>query len=59
MDKILPGMKTHIVAMLAIVIGIIEVVTGNATGWHAIVDNANLLLGGLGLSTLRIGIATK
>ena len=59
MSNILPGMKTHVVAILMVIVGIMEVMQGTQSGWLAIADNANLILNGLGLSALRIGIATK
>ena len=55
----LPGMKTHIVAVLMLAVGIIQAATGDAAGWAAIAENLNWFLQAAGLSALRLGVAKR
>ena len=53
----LAGYKSYIVAGLLALVGIINGLTGDASGWQAVMDNALIILNGLGLATLRAGVA--
>ena len=53
----LVGKKSYIIAALMIVIGVINMLTGDTTGMPMIMDNAMVLLNGFGLATLRAGVA--
>lgn len=53
----LAGKKTYIVSGLMILVGLINGLTGDASAWQGIMDNAMVLLNGLGLSALRKGIS--
>lgn len=55
--KLLSGKKTYIVAGLMILIGLVNALTGDASAWQGVMDNAMILLNGFGLSTLRAGIS--
>ncbi len=57
----LKGRKTYIVAVLMIIVGLVEGLTGE-TGivgfdWGGIWNNAQIILTGFGLAGLRKGIA--
>ena len=56
MLNFLPGSKTYIIATLMLIVGIINMLTGDATGWAMIAENGNIVLEGLGLGALRKGI---
>lgn len=51
--NMLAGKKTYIVAFAMLVVGVVEMLTGDATGWAMIAENAEIILVGLGLSGLR------
>ncbi len=51
----LSGKKTYIVAGLMVIVGIVEGLTGG--GWGGVMENALVILNGLGLGTLRAGVA--
>lgn len=53
----LSGKKTYIVSFLLVLVGIIEGLTGG--GWQGVLDNALVILNGIGLGTLRAGVAKK
>ena len=53
----LKGKKTYIIAVLMLAVGIINVLTGDASGWQAIQDNAEILLGAGAFAALRNGIS--
>jgi len=55
----LSGKRTYIVAALMILAGIVNGLTGEAGAWQGVMDNALVILNGLGLGTLRAGIANK
>ena len=52
----LPGKKTYIVAAAMLVVGVVNMLTGDATGWGMIASNSEILLEGLGLAGLRKGV---
>ena len=54
MQNILPGMKTYLVALGVVLVGVGGYFHGDLTAMAAV----NQILAGLGLSALRIGIAT-
>ena len=53
MEK-LKGKKTYIIAALMVLVGVINMATGDASGMAMITDNMEVLLG-LGLAALRDG----
>lgn len=55
----LSGKRTYIVAALMVLIGLVNGLTGEAGAWQGVVDNALVILNGLGLGALRVGIANK
>ena len=55
--NILSGYKTHIIAGLMILIGIVNALTGDASAWQGVMNNALILLNGFGLSALRAGVS--
>lgn len=55
----LPGKKTYIIAAAMLVVGIVNMLTGETTGWAMIMENSEILLEGLGLAGLRKGVASK
>jgi hypothetical protein len=52
----LSGKKTHIVAFLLVLVGLVQGLTGDAGAWQGVLDNALIILNGLGLSALRAGV---
>jgi len=52
----LVGYKTYIVALAMMIVGITNMLTGEASGWAMIAENADLLLEGAGLGALRKGV---
>jgi len=50
--SMLKGKKTYIIAFLMVVIGVINMATGDASGMAIISENMEVLLG-LGLAALR------
>lgn len=52
----LEGKKTYIVACLLLMVGLVNMLSGDATGWAMIQENAEILLGSAGLASLRAGI---
>ena len=52
----LKGKKTYIVAALMLLVGLAHGLTGDATGWAILWDNAQIILTGLGLAGLRAGV---
>jgi len=60
MKQYLSGKKTYIVAGLMVFIGFINLVTGDLTLQQFIASpDLHLVLEGMGVSTLRLGIAKK
>jgi len=58
--KILSGKKAHITAGLMVCIGIINLISGDLTLQQLIASpDLHLVLEGMGISTLRLGIAKK
>jgi hypothetical protein len=53
MPNILSGKKTYIVAVAMLVVGLVNMLTGDVTGWAMIAENSEIILTGLGLSGLR------
>ena len=53
----LSGYKTYIVAVLMLGVALVNVVTGDASAMAGVVENAQLILEGLGFATVRAGIA--
>jgi hypothetical protein len=53
----LSGKKTYIVAVLMVLIGLVNGLTGEVGAWQGVMDNILTILGGLGLSSLRAGVA--
>jgi len=51
------GKKTYLVAGLLILVGLVQALSGEVGAWQGIMDNALILLNGLGLATLRAGVA--
>ena len=54
---IFKGKKTHIVALLLLAVGIVNMLSGDATGLPMIMEQAPILLNAFGLSALRAGVA--
>jgi len=48
----LQGKKTYIVAALMCLVGIVNMMSGDASGWAMISENSEILMG-LGLAALR------
>lgn len=55
--EFLKGKKTHIIAVLMMLVGVIQMLTGEATGLPMIMEHGMTVLEGFGLSTLRAGVA--
>ena len=55
----LRGMKTYIIAALMGIAGVVQILTGDISGWAAIADNLNIFLEALGLGALRAGVAKR
>jgi hypothetical protein len=53
----LAGKKTYIVALLMILVGLVNALTGDTTAWQGIMDNAMILLSGTGFAALRAGVS--
>ena len=53
----LSGKKTYIISVLMILVGIVQGLTGEVGAWQGVLDNALIILNGLGLSALRAGVA--
>lgn len=56
MLNFLPGKKTYIVAAAMMVVGVVNMLTGDATGWAIIADNFQIIGEGLGFMAVRKGI---
>jgi len=56
MTGALKGKKTYIVAGLMILVGIANAMSGDVTALQGIMDNAMIILNGLGFSAVRHGI---
>tara|TARA_Y100000310_G_scaffold106257_1_gene104751 strand:- start:91 stop:264 length:174 start_codon:yes stop_codon:yes gene_type:complete len=56
MMTMLRGKKTYIVAALMLLVGLVHGLTGDATGWAILWDNAQIILTGAGLAGLRAGV---
>lgn len=54
--EFLKGRKTYLIAALMILVGVINALTGDAGGWQMVMDNAMIVLGGLGFAGIRAGI---
>jgi hypothetical protein len=55
--NILVGKKSFIVAALMLAVGLVNMLTGDASGMPMIMDNAMILLNGFGLAALRAGVS--
>lgn len=53
----LSGQKTYLVAALMVLVGIVNALTGDSGAWQGILDNALIILNGLGMGALRAGVA--
>ena len=53
----LSGQKTYVVAALMVIVGLVNALTGDAGAWQGILDNALIILNGLGMGALRAGVA--
>jgi hypothetical protein len=56
MGRFLRGKKTYIVAGLMLLVGVVQAFSGDASGWPMLMDNAQIILTGLGLAGLRAGV---
>ena len=54
--EILRGRKTYIIAALMVAIGLINGLTGDASGWTTVWGELQTILTGFGLAGLRAGI---
>tara|TARA_Y100000310_G_scaffold332879_1_gene409304 strand:- start:2363 stop:2533 length:171 start_codon:yes stop_codon:yes gene_type:complete len=52
----LKGKKTYMIAFLMVLVGLIQALTGEADAIQGIMDNAMILLSGLGFGALRAGV---
>jgi|6_EtaG_2_1085325.scaffolds.fasta_scaffold00486_15 hypothetical protein len=52
------GKKTYLVAALLVLVGLVNALSGEIGAWQGVMDNALILLNGLGLGFLRAGIAS-
>jgi len=60
LSKFLSGKKAHITAGLMVCIGVINLISGDLTLQQLIASpDLHLVLEGMGISTLRLGIAKK
>ncbi len=57
MMNFLKGKKSYIIAGLMVLIGLVKVFTGEAGALDGLIENAQLLLNGVGFATVRAGIA--
>lgn len=55
--NVLSGYKTYIVSALMVLVGLVNVLTGDVSGWDTISNNGQLLLEGLGIAALRAGVS--
>jgi|TARA_Y100000310_G_scaffold263133_1_gene273156 hypothetical protein len=55
--EFLRNKKTNIIALLMVVVGVVQGLTGDVAAWQGVMDNAVLILNGLGLGALRAGVA--
>ncbi len=57
----LKGKKTYVIAVLMILVGVVNGLTGDAGvagfDWGGIWSNAQIILGGFGLGALRAGVS--
>ena len=53
----LQGKKTYIVAVLMLLVGLINALTGDVAAFQGVWENAQILLIALGLGALRSGVA--
>lgn len=49
----LAGKKTYIIAVAMLIVGLVNMLTGDASGWAMIAENSEIILTGLGLGGLR------
>jgi hypothetical protein len=56
METMLKGKKSYIVAILMLAVGVVNMLTGDASGTQMVMDNAMVLLNGAGLMALRAGV---
>jgi len=54
----LSGKKTYIIAILMIAVGVVQGLTGDASAWQGVMDNAMIILNGAGFAAVRAGIAS-
>jgi len=52
----LKGKKSYIVACLLIAVGVVKIVTGDATGWEAIMQNIDVILAGTGVAAIKAAV---
>ena len=55
----LQGKKTYIVAVLMLIVGLINALTGDVAAFQGVWENAQILLTALGLGALRSGVANS
>mgnify|MGYP003149479911 FL=1 len=53
----LSGKKTYIVAALMVAVGIVQGLTGEVAAWQGVIDNALIILNGVGFAAIRAGVA--
>ena len=51
------GKKTYIVAALMVAVGIVQGLTGEVAAWQGVIDNALIILNGVGFAAIRAGVA--
>jgi hypothetical protein len=54
--EMLKGKKTYIVAFLMVLVGLVQALSGEGDALQGILDNAMILLSGLGFGALRAGV---
>ena len=53
----LSGKKTYIIAALMVAVGIVQGLTGEVAAWQGVIDNALIILNGVGFAAIRAGVA--
>jgi len=53
----LSGKKTYIIATLMVAVGIVQGLTGEVAAWQGVIDNALIILNGVGFAAIRAGVA--
>jgi hypothetical protein len=54
---LLSGKKSYIIAVLMLIVGGVNMLSGDASGMQMIMDNAMILLNGAGLAAIRAGVS--